>query len=88
MKHILHALFFFVGAALGVWWGVYHPAQATRIAAHEQKAIAEAKIAMIHQIHPELSTTAPAPAGDEKYQAALVQSQKDLDEANQQLGTP
>jgi hypothetical protein len=37
MKFISHILLFLVGAALGIWWGVYHPVDVARIANAEQQ---------------------------------------------------
>jgi hypothetical protein len=36
LKLISHIIVLLIGASLGVWWGVYHPAQATNLVAQDQ----------------------------------------------------
>jgi hypothetical protein len=85
MKLATHILVFILGCGIGIWYGVHHPSQAQNIAAHEQKLAAQAKIAMIKKLHPELTSGSPIPPEDAQFQRALEESQKELDEANHQL---
>ena len=85
MKLITHLIVFALGCGIGIWYGVNRPSQAQNIAAQEQKAVAEAKIKVIEELHPELTGGGPVPPGDEKYEAALQKSQQELDAANKQL---
>ena len=45
MRLLVNIVFFFVGAALGVWWGVYHPVAAVRVATYEQQKVQQVESA-------------------------------------------
>jgi len=61
MRLIADVVIFLVGAGLGVWWGVYHPVQAARVANVEQQT--EQKIVQeAHNLSQPSNTPAPAPA--------------------------
>ena len=85
LKLIGHVVVFALGCGVGIWYGVHHQAQAQNIVAHEQVVAAQAKIALIKELHPELTNGSPIPPEDEKYQRALEKNQKELDDANRQL---
>jgi len=50
-KLISHIIVLLIGASLGVWWGVYHPVQATNLVAQEQADIAKAKVALLQKLN-------------------------------------
>jgi hypothetical protein len=51
LKLISHIIVLLIGASLGVWWGVYHPAQATNLVAQEQADIARAKVELLQKLN-------------------------------------
>jgi hypothetical protein len=85
MKHILYVLFFLLGAAGGVYWGVHHPVAAANVAADEQRQaliikqkVAEAKVELLQKFQ-----------GPDKVdvQPMIQAEQKNADDAKAQLGT-
>jgi len=61
MRLFADIIIFLVGAALGVWWGVYHPVQAAHVADVEQRT--EQKIVdTAHNLAQRANTPPPAPA--------------------------
>jgi hypothetical protein len=52
MKSVLHGVFLVVGFGLGVWWGVYHPADAARLSDEERRLIDKGKQVIQQEVHP------------------------------------
>ena len=50
-KLISHLVILFVGASLGVWWGVYHPVAANNLVQREQADIAQAKVELLQKLN-------------------------------------
>jgi hypothetical protein len=82
MKHLLHILFLAVGFGLGVWWGVKNPAQATNLQAHEEAAVAQAKVELLTRF---TSTTRPD-AESASFKQMLAEEQQKLQNATAKLG--
>jgi DNA-directed RNA polymerase specialized sigma subunit len=49
-KLITHAITLFVGASLGMWWGVNHPTAASNLVKEEEAKIAQAKVELLQQL--------------------------------------
>jgi hypothetical protein len=50
LKLISHLVILLIGASLGVWWGVYHPVQATNLIEQEKADIARAKVELLEKL--------------------------------------
>jgi hypothetical protein len=83
MRHVLYVLFFLLGGAAGVFWGVHHPAEAARVADDEsvqglkvKAAVAKAKIELLQKFQGSSNVDVKPMINDE---------QKNLDDAQHQL---
>jgi hypothetical protein len=96
MKLISHLVLLILGAAIGLWYGVNHPTQAAKIAAHEKQIVAQAKVEILEKLHSSSTPTAPPSSGvtsgttttvvpGDKVQQMLDQSHHELDDANKAL---
>ena len=83
MKFISHLVLLAVGAALGVWWGVNHPAEAEKLTAHEQAAVSAAKIDLIQKF---MGHGSPDDKNSADYQQMLKEEQQKLQDAKAKLG--
>jgi hypothetical protein len=81
MRFLLDLVIFAVGAGLGIWWGVSHPAEAQNVAAREQAAVAQAKIEVLEKF---MGTTQPDQRGAE-FQQMLDQEKQKLQDAKSKL---
>jgi hypothetical protein len=96
-KLIGHVVIFFIGAGVGVYWGVHHPTQAANLADTEtariQQAVAAAKQQVLQQVVTEQSTANPdaskpgTPAANHlsKYQQMLQNAQSEFNSASLKL---
>lgn len=78
MKFLSHVLIFLVGAGVGVWWGVSHPAAAQDVTARERAAAVQAKIDVLTELqkHPSTSSdTVQKMLDAEKQKQQTAQSQ-------------
>jgi hypothetical protein len=82
MKFIFHVLIFVAGAGVGIWWGVNHPKAAQNLDAQVQAEVSKAKIAVYNDVIKDNPNNAA------NYQQKISAEQKNLTQAQQQLGNP
>jgi hypothetical protein len=89
MKLISHLLILLVGAGLGIWWGVNHPAEAQNIhdqeqqqAAKIQEAVSQEKIDLMNRL---LGHDSVKPADTAAFKQMLSDEQQKLQDAKSKL---